>query len=92
MLREARALLARPGSDFTWSSWEDTGAALREVDGLIGEIEAGGLPDRHTVELLFLPTGPLQEVALSSGWGNAFLALADRCDAAVRKAYPPRQP
>ena len=32
---------------------------------------------------LFLPTGPLQELALSAGWGDAFLQLADRADAIV---------
>ena len=30
--------------------------------------------------MLFLPTGPIQEVSLSSGWGDAFVALADRFD------------
>ena len=33
--------------------------------------------------MLFLPTGPIQEVSLSSGWGDAFVALADRFDLAA---------
>ena len=33
-------------------------------------------------------TGPIQEVALSSGWGDAFLDLADRFDAAMLAAAP----
>ena len=32
---------------------------------------------------LFLPTGPMQELALAEGWGDAFLELADRVDAIV---------
>jgi len=32
--------------------------------------------------ILFLPTGPIQEVSLSSGWGNELVALADRFDRA----------
>jgi hypothetical protein len=32
--------------------------------------------------ILFLPTGPMQEVSLSSGWGDEFVALADRFDRA----------
>ena len=32
---------------------------------------------------LFLPTGPIQEVSLSSGWGDEFVALADRFDLAA---------
>jgi hypothetical protein len=33
--------------------------------------------------VLFLPTGPVQEVSLSGGWGDEFVALADRFDTAV---------
>lgn len=87
VLREARTLLARPDNDFAWSSWMDADAALAEVDGLIAILESGGLPDRADVAFLFVPTGPMQEVAVSSGWGNAFLALADRCDAALEAVY-----
>ena len=90
VLREARALLARPGNDFDWSSWRDADDALQEVDGLIREIESGRLPSRHDVAIIFAPTGPMQEAALSSGWGNAFLALADRFDAAEAKVYGTR--
>jgi hypothetical protein len=87
VLREAREYLARPDNDFAWSSWEDTAAALREIDSLIERIEAGHLPERSAVEVLFLPTGPIQEVSVSSGWGQAFLRVADRFDAAVETAY-----
>jgi len=87
VLREARSLLAHSGNDFSWSSWEDAGAALVEVDGLIAQLEAGRLPSRLTVSVLFAPTGPIQEVSLSSGWADEFLALAARCDAAVEAAY-----
>ena|GEM_PF-1241951 len=87
VLRETRAMLARPGNDFIWSSWEDADAALAEVDGLIERIEAGGLPFRIAISILFAVTGPIQETAMSSGWGDEFLALAERCDAAVAAVY-----
>ena len=87
VLREARYLLALPGNDFAWSSWVDADAALTEVDGLIAALEAGRLPSRLTVSVLFAPTGPIQEVSLSSGWADEFLALAARCDVAVERVY-----
>jgi hypothetical protein len=87
VLREARALLALPGNDFAWSSWGDADAALAEVDGLVATLEAGRLPSRLIVSALFAPTGPIQEVSLSSGWADEFLALATRCDTAVEAAY-----
>src|SRR5262245_10154393 len=84
VLRQARALLALPDNDFAWSSWEDATAALAELDRQIAVIELGELPSRLDLAVLFAPTGPIQEVSLSSGWASEFLALAERFDAAQR--------
>lgn len=89
VLGEARELLALPGNDFVWSSWDNAADALHEIDGLIREITAGELPKRSTLVVLFLPTGPIQEVSLSSGWGQEFLRLATKFDAAIEQAYNP---
>jgi hypothetical protein len=83
VLREARALLARPGNDFAWSSWSNAADALREVDTLIRSLERGVPLSVFRVSVLFAPTGPIQEVSLSSGWGDQFLALAERWDVAL---------
>ena len=32
------------------------------------------------MQVLFAPTGPVQEVSISSGWGEEFLTLASRFD------------
>ncbi len=84
VLRETRALLARSENNFEWSSWEDLQAALRELDGLIDSVVSGRGPDLQQLRVLFAPAGPIQEVSVSSGWGEAFLELAGRLDAATR--------
>ncbi len=65
-----------------WSSWRDAEHALCEIDAIAAGLRAGGAPS-SALQFVFLPTGPMQEVALSSGWGEVFAALADRMDAAV---------
>ena len=87
VLREARTLLASPDNDFSWSSWMDTESAIQEIDDLRLQVESGTLPRRLDLEVLFAPTGPIQEVSVSSGWGQEFLRLAARVDAAVEDAY-----
>lgn len=87
LLREARALLARPDNDFDWSSWEDSVHALTEVDALIARLETGDCPPELSISGLFAPTGRMQEVSLSSGWDDAFLDLAARIDAALAAVY-----
>lgn len=82
VFQEARRLVALKGNDFSWSGWEDATEALREIDVILATIRRGERPGAY-MNVLFLPTGPLQELSLSSGWGDAFVALAGRFDAAV---------
>ncbi|WP_238013109.1 hypothetical protein KZZ52_38975 [Dactylosporangium sp. AC04546] len=82
VLADTRALLARPGNDFTWSSFGDTASALAELDAFTAAVRAGA-PAPTGLRVLYAPTGPIQEVSLSSGWGDEFLDLATRFDAAT---------
>ena len=82
VMRDARKLLALPGNDFDWSSWKDQRAALAEMDAHIDTLERGSVPN---LSVLFLPTGPIQEVSVSSGWGEDFLRLAERFDHEIAK-------
>jgi len=83
IFQRARELVALPQNDFSWSSWRDTEHALEEIDGIISELQRGASPATLQMSVLFAPTGPMQELALSSGWGNRFLQLASEYDIAV---------
>lgn len=80
IFERVRDLVARPNNDFAWSSWRDVDDALEEIDGILTALRAGQMTDRLTMSVLFAPTGPMQELALSSGWGNRFLQLAAEFD------------
>ena len=84
VLRASIELLSIADNDFAWSSWRDAATAVREVRGLLETVEAGGTPPRLTLAVIFAPTGPMQEVSLSSGWGEAFLKVAERYDFAEK--------
>ncbi|MFI4891809.1 MAG: hypothetical protein ACIAQ0_00030 [Phycisphaerales bacterium JB058] len=85
VLTRTREALAKPANDFSWSGWNDRAEALAEIDGLIEVIRSGSLPERQRMEVMYAPTGPIQEVSLSSGWSKLFLELANQFDAAMRK-------
>jgi hypothetical protein len=78
ILFEVRRWLARQDNDFSWSSWDDASAAMAEIDSLIFKLRSGSMPPPKNLKVLFAPTGPIQEVSLSSGWGEQFLSLASR--------------
>jgi hypothetical protein len=58
-----------------------------ELDGQIAAVVSGVLPPPLDLRVLFAPTGPIQEVSLSSGWAWEFLATAERFDRAVERVY-----
>lgn len=83
IFHRARDLVARPDNDFAWSSWRDAEHALEEIDAIISRLRNGETPDMSSMSILFSPTGPMQELSLSSGWGNRFLQLASEFDEAL---------
>jgi hypothetical protein len=83
LLARARGLLELPGNDFAWSSWTDAAAAIEEIDRFISGLREGQGVDLTVLQTLFAPTGPIQEVSLSSGWGKEFLTLAKQFDQAL---------
>lgn len=83
IFQRARDLVARPDNDFAWSSWRDAEHALEEIDSIISRLQRAEIPDTFEMSILFAPTGPMQELSLSSGWGNRFLGLASEFDDAI---------
>ncbi|MEI7984904.1 MAG: hypothetical protein WCI55_04685 [Armatimonadota bacterium] len=81
---EVRKLVARAGNNFDWSCWDDASAALVEIDSVLEKLCNFGLLPESKMNFLFLPTGPLQEVSISSGWGDEFCELADSFDLAMK--------
>lgn len=84
VFRRTREALSSPTNDFARSSWRDADEALREIDDIIAKLRAGQMPDELQMQVLFAPTGPIQEVSLSSGWAQLFLKLASDFDAAMK--------
>lgn len=80
VLEAAIELVSLSDNDFSWSSWESADVARSEMKGMINLVEQGCLPERLEVSVLFAPTGPLQEVSLSSGWAETFLNVAEKYD------------
>lgn len=84
VLRASIELLAIEGNDFAWSDWNDSAAAIGELGRMLAIADGGGTPDRLTLSVIFAPAGPMQEVSVSSGWGEAFLKVAERYDYAEK--------
>jgi hypothetical protein len=79
VLATANVFLARSGND----GWPDVNPP--EASTTVSELVAHVLdPDSAPLpkywNLLFAPTGDLQEIAMSNGWHDTFLQLAEEFD------------
>jgi hypothetical protein len=80
---EVRQHLARKENDFSYSRWSNSTSATAEVNALIHQLRNHHRPEALQLELIFAPSGPLQEMSLQCGWEDAFFQLADRFDRAI---------
>jgi len=80
ILEPSIELVETTDNDFSWTSWENTKEAVKEINQLMRMVKSGRLPSRKKVGILFAPTGPLQELSISSSWGDLFLTMAEKYD------------
>ncbi len=73
---QLKALIQSPQTDISWSSYESVEDAIRELDELEPKLAIRDPEALFTMRVLLAPTGPLQEMSLSSGWASEFLELA----------------
>ena len=88
VLESVIELLRIPDNNFLWSYWEDSDEATQEITKLLNQATAHTLPKKVEVAVLFVAAGPLQEVSLSSGWGELFLEVAKKFDQVEKLLWP----
>jgi len=72
-------LINYPENDFAWTIWDNSSEAANKLQNIIGLLKSGELPNRDDISFLFLPTGSLDELSISSGWSDIFIKIADKC-------------
>jgi hypothetical protein len=82
VLREVLAISTGGDQDVDWSSWSSTEQMNAELTAHMALLEHGDRSGLADLYVLFLPTGALGEVAISSGWVEQYVRLAERFDRA----------
>jgi hypothetical protein len=80
ILDEAIGLVSLPDNNFAFSSWAGAGEAAGEIQMYRSEILRDDFTHLPRLEVIFGPTGPLQELSLDSDWSTTFLELAEKFD------------
>ena len=83
ILEEVASILKLPDMDVAWSRYNNVEEAVEDINQHNARLRRGDLSKMQDLTLLFAPTGSLQEISISSGWGTPFLSIAARFDRAV---------
>jgi hypothetical protein len=80
-----KILLSLPTTDVIWSNYNSADEVIKDLE----DIEKGlKRSDKNAVDRLYFllaPTGSLQEISISSGWGNEYLEIAATLEKSVGK-------
>ncbi|TCO65860.1 hypothetical protein [Actinocrispum wychmicini] len=83
VLDDVLTVVTTTEQDTSWTRrWDTADEMVRELSDHRDRVRLGDLSTLPELKFLFAPTGPLQDVSLSSGWGELFLRLAERFDGA----------
>jgi hypothetical protein len=82
ILERTIELLAKSeASDWTTFTPEEVAQDLARASRAI---ETGTTIDKDKLAMHFTPTGPLQEIAMSNGWADEYLKLAEEFDQKIK--------
>lgn len=88
LLADVQAVLAAGPQDTTWAAYDDAEELIGDLRALEAPLASDLAEARLSLEVLFAPTGALQETAMASGWHDTYMALARRADALLAGAGP----
>lgn len=78
LLLDVRNLINSPKTDITWSKYNSVEEIWLELDRFKKRINQHDESVFSELEILFAPTGSLQEISIDNGWGNKFVELSSR--------------
>lgn len=75
----------KPDSNLLWTHYNDPQEIILELEKVINELRNGDFKTIEKLKVDFLPTCTFQELAISNGWGDYYLELADKFDEVYKK-------
>ena len=84
-LKRLRELLSQPSTDVLWSTYRTSDEVIEDLMLIEKGIMIKDPKSIDKLLFLLLPTCDLQEISISSGWGNEFLDIAEALERALGK-------
>ena len=84
VLESVRKLITMPATDVAWSHFDSKEEVIDELNEHVRRLQSNDFTNISELTILFAPTGDLQEIALSSGWAEEYLIVAESFDNAIK--------
>ena len=85
-LNRLKFLLSQPSTDVCWSSYNTSSEVIYDLETVENGVLNNEEKSVDRLILLLAPTGALQEISISSGWGEEFLGIAEAIENAVNNS------
>ncbi|MCJ7649999.1 MAG: hypothetical protein MUP85_15415 [Candidatus Lokiarchaeota archaeon] len=85
VLKKTKAIIKNTTTDVAWSRFENEEGVIEALDDHMEKLISHDFSAIWDLILFFAPTGSLQEISISSGWGDDYLTLASECDTAINE-------
>ncbi|MHA1989025.1 MAG: hypothetical protein ACW98D_20585 [Promethearchaeota archaeon] len=80
LLNEIIEIVNTRDTKMVWSTIDTKEELLLELENHIQRFQNNDFSSIEQLIGLFLPTGDLQEIAISSGWGEEYLSISKKFD------------
>ncbi len=80
LLYEIIELASTRDTNMVWSTFNTKEELIFELENYIQRLKNSDFSSIEQLISLFLPTGDLQEIAISSGWGEEYLSISKKFD------------
>ncbi len=84
ILGKVKEFILGINSDVGWSRFESKEEVIKEINNHIHRLKNNDFSKIEDLIFLFLPTSDLQEISISSGWGEEFLVIDEKFDNAIK--------
>ena len=84
LLNEIIELVSTQDTSMVWSTYDTKEVLILELKNYIQRLQNNDFSPIEQLISLFLPTGDLQEIAISSGWGEEYLSISKKFDKLIQ--------
>lgn len=80
VLEKVKEIIINYEMDLSYSDYESEKQLISDIDVYIAKLKSNDFSCNNKISFLFAPTGDLQEIAISSGWSDEYMKLAEVID------------